>query len=55
MKHAVMFWLRVIIAPLRKSWGYTGFALSFRHCHSVILSFRNLSNENFSSHFSQEL
>ena len=26
-------------------WGYTGFALSFRH--SVILSFRNLSDENF--------
>ena len=31
-----------IIAPLWKSEGYTGFALSFRH--SVILSFRNLSN-----------
>ena len=43
----------LIIAPLWKSGGYTGFALSFRH--SVILSFHNLSNENFSSHFSQEL
>ena len=30
---------------LKKSGGYTGFALPFHH--SVILSFRNLSNENF--------
>ena len=43
----------LIIAPLRKSGSYIGFTLSFRH--SVILSFCNLSNENFSSHFSQEL
>ena len=42
-----------IIAPLWKSGSYTGFALSFRH--SVIPSFRNISNENFSSNFSQEL
>ena len=35
----------IFIAPLWKSGGYTGFALSFRH--SVILSFRNLSDENF--------
>ena len=33
--------------------GWSGFVLSFRH--SVILSFSNLSNENFSSLFSQEL
>ena len=43
----------LFIAPLFQSGGYTGFALSFRH--SVIQSFRNLSNENYSSHFSQEL
>ena len=47
--------LYVFIAPLWKSGGYTGFALSFRDSVTVILSFRNLSNENVSSHFSQEL
>ena len=35
----------IIVAPLWKSGGYTGFALSF--CQSVILSFCNLSDENF--------
>ena len=45
--------LCIFIALLWKSGGYTGFSLSFRH--SVIPSFRNLSNVNFSSHFSQEL
>ena len=41
----------VFIAPLWKSGGYTGFALSLRH--TVILWFSN--SEVFSSHFSQEL
>ena len=36
--------LLLIIAPLWKSWGYAGFALSFR----------NLSSKNFSLHFSIE-
>ena len=49
----------IIIAPLWKSAGYTGFALSFMFCDSVtfqivILWFRNLSNFS-ASHFSQEL
>ena len=43
----------IFIGPIWKSGGYNGFALSFHH--SVILSFCNLWNENFSSHFSQEL
>ena len=39
--------IAVIIAPLWKSGGYTEFTLSFSH--SVILWFRNLSNEHFSN------
>ena len=34
-------------SPTLKMWGYTGFALSFRHSVTDILSFRNLSDENF--------
>ena len=44
--------VEVYYSPALKKWGYTGFSLSF--CHSVIPSFRNLSNKNVSSHFSQE-
>ena len=51
--HGWGFSIAIFIPLLWKSGGYTGFALSF--CHSVIPSFRNLSNENFSSHFSQKL
>ena len=34
----------LVIAPLSKSGGYTGFVLSFHH--SVVLSFRNLLDEH---------
>ena len=43
-------------SPTLKKWGlYWICPVLPSFCHSVILSFRNFSNENFSSHFSQEL
>ena len=48
-----MYFFIIHVAPLWKSGGYTGFALSFGHF--VILSFHNLSDENFCHNFSQEL